>query len=182
MKDSVPINEYFRTERREKELDLRNRARGLKQTLTAIFEIHGTGYAYNTARGYGTPIGIGWMFTENLAITTHTVMANREIAKRCLARFPDNAHEVHQFAPGNFFYTNRNLNFTIIAVAVDTYNRRYPLDVKVAFEMELGDPITYHNADMRPKVVRFIDEDSFRFSANGFILPGMPLFTPNWTV
>ena len=69
------------------------RAFGVKQTLTAIFEIYGTGYAYNTSRGYGTPIGVGFLFSENLIMTAHAVMPTKEVAKRCLAKFPDNSYD-----------------------------------------------------------------------------------------
>ena len=57
---------------------------------------------------------MGFMITSSLAITTHFTIPNEDNAARAYAVFLDSPQVAHKFLPQNFFFTHRDLNFTLI--------------------------------------------------------------------
>ena len=148
----------------------------------SVFEIFGAGYSYNTKTGYGSPLGMGFLITKSLALTANSVIPDEEVASRCFARFTDNVYEVHSFDSTSFFYTNRELNFTVIGFAVnpDSQKPRIPLEFREEFVLKDGDTIAYLNSGSNGRNVTGVDEELFTYTAGTYIIPGMPIFTYDW--
>lgn len=150
--------------------------------LSSIFEIYGVGYAYSTAKGYGNPLGIGFLISEHLAMTANSVIPTEEIASRCFCRFADNIYETHNFDPQEFFYTNRSMNFTVVGFKINSESRkpRHPIEIREEFTLQDGHQIAFLNAGMVPKMVTGVDAEVFMYTAGQYISPGMPIFTRDW--
>lgn len=150
--------------------------------IDSIFEIHGTGYAYTSKLGYGSCLGMGFLITKSLAITANSVMPDIDIASRCFARFTDNAYESHSFDSNLFFYTNKDLNFTVIGFSPnpDGKKSKVPLEFKEEFVLKTGDIIAYFNCGGIGRNVTGVDIQMFYYTAGSYISPGTPLFTSDW--
>jgi hypothetical protein len=61
--------------------------------IDAIFEILVSGYNYNQVKGHA--LGMGFLITDNLCITAHSVVPDEQFARRCIVRFPDKIYETH---------------------------------------------------------------------------------------
>lgn len=148
----------------------------------SIFEIYGAGYSYTNKTGYGSPLGMGFLITKSLAITANSVISEEDMATRCFARFTDNAYETHNFDPNIFFYTNRDLNFTIIGFVINPESKRpkVPLEFREEFILKQGDYISYLNSGQSGRNVTVVEAVMFNYTAGTFILPGMPIFTNDW--
>lgn len=145
-----------------------------------IFEIYGGGYSSNTS--YGSPSGIGFLITKSLALTANSVIPDENIAKKTFCRFFDNFYETYSFDPNLFFYTNRDLNFTILGFKQNPENKRprVPLEFREEFVLKQGDFISYPNSGNTGKNVTIVESVTFNYTAGSNILPGMPIFTTDW--
>jgi len=153
-----------------------------KKPIDAVFEIYGVGFGYSTAQGYGGALGMGFLITEHLCITAHSVLPEEEVANRCFARFPDNIYETHQFDVRSFFYTNRGLNFTVVGYKhnPDSRRKRVPIEIREPFTLKEGDGIAFLNAGVVWKEVCGVERDVFSYTAGTYIPPGMPIFSSDW--
>lgn len=64
-------------------------------------------------------LGVGFLISKNLAMTTHSVVPDEDIAFRCFVKFLDNRIINHHLDPNKFFFTNRALNFTVVGFKYD---------------------------------------------------------------
>lgn len=125
---------------------------------------------------------MGFLITDSLCITAHSVLPEEEVAMRCFARFPDNIYESHQFDVRSFFYTNRGLNFTIVGYKhnPESKRKRVPIEIREAFTLREGEAIAFMNAGVVVKEVCGIERDVFSYTAGTYIAPGMPIFSDDW--
>lgn len=146
----------------------------------SIFEIHQIGYS-SQHPGYGGAAGIGFLITKSLALTANTVIPDENVASRCLAHFVDNLSEAHSFDPELFFYSNKDLNVTILGFVANPESKkpRLPIEIREEFTLQPGDLISYLNSGNNYKNVSLVEEEMFIYTAGNTILPGMPLFTLN---
>lgn len=144
----------------------------------SIFEIHQTGYNAQQV-GYNNVIGIGFLITKSLALTANSVVPDENVAKRCVAYFVDNLTEPNSFDVELFFYTNIDLNLTVVGFNAnpDSKKPRVPIGIREDFHLQPGDMISYHNSGNGHKSVSLVEDEMFIYTAGSYILPGMPLFT-----
>ncbi|CAG9335674.1 unnamed protein product [Blepharisma stoltei] len=148
--------------------------------IDSVFEIYPVGNSYKMA--YGNPIGMGFLITKHLIMTSNLVFPDDEVASRCFARFTDNLFETHHFDPKAYFYTNRESNFTICGFMLnpESLKQRLPIDIVQPFILSEGDGIAYLNSGSDIRTVIGVDSNNFTYSAGINILPGMPIFTIDW--
>lgn len=150
--------------------------------LYSIFEIYGSGYSYSTKTGYGSSMGIGFLISNSLAITSNTVIPHQDIVSKCFARFADNIYETHNFDASAFFYADPDLNFTIIGFVANPGCRmpRMPLEIKEDFVLREGDNVVYLDSGSIGKTVVGVEDETFSYAAGVHIQAGMPIFTSDW--
>lgn len=92
--------------------------------LNTVFSIYST-LGYGDFRKF---VGMGFMIGESLAITTHMILPNPHHANHALAFFIDTPEIPNRLNATAFFYTNRELNFTIVGFIIsDPSFARFPL-------------------------------------------------------
>lgn len=137
---------------------------------SSIFQIYGIGYSFSNH--YGNANGIGFMITESIALTTNSVLVDEEVASRSFGMFPNGTR--FKFEPAQFFYTNRGLNFTVVAANIEHF-----ACLKILDEFILTDrsKIFYYEAGLVNCEIVGLDKDLFSYSTSTDILPGTPIFT-----
>ncbi|OMJ84308.1 hypothetical protein SteCoe_14592 [Stentor coeruleus] len=150
--------------------------------LYSIFEIYGSGYSYSTKIGYGSSMGIGFLISNTLAITSNTVIPHQDIGSKCFARFADNIYETHNFDANIFFYTNPDLNFTIIGFVANIGSKmpRMPLEIREDFVLKEGENVVYLDSGPNGKTVVGVEDETFSYAERVHIQSGMPIFTSDW--
>jgi len=68
---------------------------------------------------------MGFLITPNIAMTTHLLIPSEDHATRTTMHFLNDPGTNYHFQPRKFFFTHRDLNFTL--VCIDNDERRYPL-------------------------------------------------------
>lgn len=137
---------------------------------SSIFQIYGIGYSYN--KHYGNPNGVGFMITESIALTTNSVLLDEEVASRSFGVF-SNGNKI-KFDPAQFFYTNRGLNFTVVAIKKEHWTY---INILSDFELKDRSRIFYYNQGLVNCEIIGIDKDLFSYSTGADILPGTPIFS-----
>ena len=146
---------------------------------SSIFEIYGSGYNYNRISGFSTPLGTGFLITKSIAITANSVIPDEEIASRSFIRFSESPYELHSFDAVAFFYTNKELNFTVLGFVINptTKKQKIPLEIKEDFILRESDNIYYLNSGNIMRNVTSIDSQFFSYTASNNLLLGTPIFT-----
>ena len=84
--------------------------------------------------------------------------------------------------PQNFFFTHRDLNFTILELGYASSGEvRIPLPLHKNFELKEDSYVVFFNSGrVKHKKIVDIDSDMFCY-ATGKVLPsGLPIFDYNW--
>lgn len=145
--------------------------------VKAVFDIHSS-LAYGDFRRF---IGKGFLVTQTLAMTSHLVFPSESIAQKSFAIFPDMPSVVHRFDPRKFFYTNRDLKFTLVGIErVPGEDHRLPLPVHKFFKLEAGQSVVFQWNKLECKNVLMVEEDMFTYTAGTELPPGIPIFDYNW--
>lgn len=144
----------------------------------SIFEIHRSGYTNNSST-YSSATGVGFLITKSLALTANSVIPDESVASRCFAKFVDNLNENHNFDCQTYFYSNKELNITVLGFKLNPESKkpRPPIEFRDDFRLEVGDGISYLNCASVGKNVTTVDEEMMVYTAGSYILPGMPLFS-----
>lgn len=110
---------------------------------------------------------MGFLISNRLAITTHSVIPDETIATRCFVRFVDAKNDTHSLDPTLFFYTNIALNFTIIGFRQNPMGKqvRIPIEIRQIFELKTGDVIAYLNSGLVPRNVTGVEAEMFTYTA-----------------
>ena len=144
----------------------------------SIFEIHRAGYT-NSSSGYGSASGMGFLITKSLALTANSVVPDESVASRCFAKFVDNLNEIHEFDCQTYFYSNKELNITILGFKINPECKkpRLPIEFREDFVLAVGESISYLNCGNAGRNVTAVDQEMMIYTAGNYILPGMPLFS-----
>jgi len=81
--------------------------------MRSIFAIYNVGIGIETRKEFAKPSGLGFLVTDTLAVTTHSVMPTEEAALTSYASFKDG--EIYKFDPYECFVTSVRFNFTVVA-------------------------------------------------------------------
>lgn len=146
---------------------------------TSVIEIYSIGFSHLRATGYGNASGYGIMITKSIVLTIHDIIPDEDTANKAYAVFGSNPGITHKFNPQSFFYTNKGLNFTILAFSVSARFKStvVPIEIREKFELREGFYINYLQSGIVPKSVVGVEVNQFSFTGGDFILPGAPVFT-----
>eukprot|EP00359_Climacostomum_virens_P010384 CAMPEP_0204902034 /NCGR_PEP_ID=MMETSP1397-20131031/3427_1 /ASSEMBLY_ACC=CAM_ASM_000891 /TAXON_ID=49980 /ORGANISM="Climacostomum Climacostomum virens, Strain Stock W-24" /LENGTH=540 /DNA_ID=CAMNT_0052070477 /DNA_START=290 /DNA_END=1912 /DNA_ORIENTATION=- len=145
--------------------------------LRAVFDIHSS-LAYGDFRRF---IGKGFLVSQTLAVTSHLVIPSESIAQKSFAIFPDAPTIVHRFDARKFFYTSKDLKFTLVGIErVPGEEHRIPLPIHKFFKLEDGQSVVFYWNKLESKNVLNVDEEMFTYTAGTELPGGLPIFDFNW--
>ena len=143
--------------------------------VKAIFEIY-TDSAYGNFRKFQ---GMGFLVSNSLCITTHITLPTAYDASVASLQFLDSPENFYYFLPQSFFFTSKELDFTIVACGV---KGRAGLSIENKFTLKEQDPIIIFNRHLECKHALIIDKSTFCYTSSYGVPNGLPIFNYNWEV
>jgi hypothetical protein len=157
--------------------------------VRAVCAVYTIGFGYESgSHSYGRANGLGFLLSDSLLLTAHSVIQDEDSAINSFAQFRDG--EVFSFDPYRSFATSRKYEFTIVALK-EHHSRtalRYfvPLLITQPFTLGTNSAVNYlpYNPNSTRHVV-IVEKD--RFTVQGSLkheglLAGTPVFDSEWVL
>lgn len=125
--------------------------------------------------------GMGFLASASLAVTTNMIFPSEIHASRSVASFLDAPNVFYRFDPQKFFFTHKDLRFSIVAVIRgDVMEQKLPLPLHQHFTLRENDPIVFYYNRVETKNVLLLEGDMFCYTAGQELPQGLPVFDYAW--
>ena len=150
----------------------------VKTITDSIVEIYGYGVNYKKSRNFGDPMGVGFMVSESLMLTLHSLLPTREAALMTQIKFPGRPKEANKLDPEAYFSSDPNKNITV--VGLKTLSPVVPISVKNNLELAQGDRLWILSGQVMPYYVSNIESKYFYFRSREEVPEGTPIFSESF--
>lgn len=123
-------------------------------------------------------IGIGFCITATIALTTNLILPSSILANKYQIYFLNSdSKENFNFDSEAFFYTDTDLNFTLVAIQSDRkYERKIHLPLVKVINISINDRIIAYKQHIQQNRIEIIEDSCFYYSSNYENHNGLPLF------